>query len=45
MKFAYPVDFEIGDHDEEIHGIAVGSTLGHEHVLGPAAAAEIVLVH
>lgn len=40
---AYPIVLVVRDHDEQIAVEALGQTLGDEHVVGPAAAAEVEL--
>lgn len=40
---AYPIVLVVGDHDEEIAVEALGQTLGDQHVVGPATAAEVEL--
>lgn len=40
---AYPIVLVVGDHDEEVAVEALGQTLGDQHVVGPAAAAEVEL--
>lgn len=40
----YRITGVIGYHDEEVHRIALLVPLGHQHVLRPAASAEVELV-
>ena len=43
MRSTYAVKIVVREHNEELVGSACLSTLGDEHVLGPAAAAEVKL--
>lgn len=43
MCGVYLVVLVVRDHDEQLAGKPFGSALGHQHVVGPAAAAKIEL--